>query len=107
VAPTNTGAEADRLAAWLNSTWIRAVALVGAVPAASGFHRFSARTVSRIPLPREVTTDPALSEVACAARRGEAVQEDLDALAARHLALNASDRRALLGLVAGGAAAGR
>ena len=103
VAPTRTAETAERVAAWLNSTWIRAVALSGAVPAASGFHRFSATTVGRLPLPAEVTADPDLSAIARAGRRGAAVQEALDDIAARHLGLTRSERAELGRLVAGGA----
>ena len=104
VAPTNTAEAADRLAAWLNSTWIRAVALAGAVPAASGFHRFSARTVGRVPLPPAALADPNLSAAGRAARQGDTVQDALDDIVARHLALSTSDRQALRRLVAGSAA---
>lgn len=104
VAPTETADSAERLAAWLNSTWIRAVALTGAVPAASGFHRFTATTVGRIPLPAGVLTDPGLSAIAESGRRGEAVQETLDDIAARHLELARAERDALGRLVARGAA---
>ena len=38
-------------AAWLNSTWLRALAQAGAVPAAGGFHRFAAGVVAGLPLP--------------------------------------------------------
>jgi hypothetical protein len=100
VTQTKTAEAADRLAAWLNSTWIRAVARAGAVPAASGFHRFSAHTVSRVPLPAAVLADPDLSTLTHAARRGEPAQEALDDLAARHLGLSGPDSRALRSLVA-------
>jgi hypothetical protein len=86
---------AERLAAWLNSTWLRAIARAGAVPAASGFHRFSAMTVGRLPLPGGVTSDPELSAIARAGRHGEPVQEALDDVTARHLGLDAADRAAL------------
>ena len=42
VALVRSDAEADRLAAWLNSSWLRAAARAGAVPAAGGCARFTA-----------------------------------------------------------------
>ena len=100
VAPTSTAAEAERLAAWLNSSWIRAAALLRAVPAAGGFRRFGAATVGGLPLPASVLSDSDLSGLARAGRRGEPVQEHLDDLAARHLGLSAGERTALGRLVA-------
>jgi hypothetical protein len=100
VAVTPTAAEAERLAAWLNSSWIRAAALLRAVPAAGGFRRFSAATVSGLPLPASVLSDSDLSGLARAGRRGEPVQEHLDDLAARHLGLSAGERTTLGRLVA-------
>jgi hypothetical protein len=100
VAPTSTAAEAERLAAWLNCSWIRATALLRAVPAAGGFRRYSAATVSGLPLPASVLSDSSLSGLARAGRRGEPVQEHLDDLAARHLGLSAGERTALGRLVA-------
>ena len=100
VAPTSTAADAERLAAWLNSSWIRAAALLRAVPAAGGFRRFSAATVGGLPLPASVFSDSDLSGLARAGRRGEAVQEPLDDLAARHLGLSAGERTTLGRLVA-------
>jgi hypothetical protein len=104
VSPTRTAEEAERLTAWLNSSWIRAVARIGAVPAAGGFHRYAAGVVSRLPLPVSVTVDVELSVLARAGRRGEAVQEALDDIAAGHLGLSGSDRAALGRIVADGAA---
>ena len=101
VAPTDTAEEALRLAAWLNSTWIRALACAGAVPAASGFRRFSARTVGSVPLPETVMADPELAALARAGAREPSGQESLDDHAARHLSLSDTDRRALRRLVAG------
>jgi hypothetical protein len=100
VAPTSTAAEAERLAAWLNSSWVRAAALLRAVPAAGGFRRYSAATIGGLPLPASVLSDPELSGLARAGRRGEPVQEHLDDLAAQHLGLTASERTILGRLVA-------
>lgn len=102
VAATSTAAEAERVAAWLNSSWIRAAALLSAVPAAGGFRRFSAATVGGLPLPASVLSDSNLSVLAGAGRRGEPVQEHLDDLAARHLGLSAGERTTLGRLVAPG-----
>ena len=104
VAPTRSAAETDRLAAWLNSTWLRAIARLGAVPASGGFHRFTAAVVSRLPLPAAVLTDNALLQAARSGRAGEPVQESIDEVAAGHLALSTRERAALARLVAAGAA---
>jgi hypothetical protein len=95
VAPVPTEAEAERLAAWLNSTWVRAMAQIRAVPAASGFARFNAQVVARLPLPQGVLTDPSLSRIAREGRAGRLVQEELDDVAARHLQLSPRAQRAL------------
>jgi hypothetical protein len=95
VAPAVTSTEAERLAAWLNSTWLRAVARIGAVPAAGGFARFNAQVVARLPLPLSVLTDSRLSRITVEGRAGQAVQEELDEIAAQHLGLSSSTQRAL------------
>jgi hypothetical protein len=104
VAPTRTEAEAERLAAWLNSTWVRAIAQLRAVPAAGGFHRFTAAVVRRLPLPATVLSDERLQAAARAARTGEPMEETIDDFAAGHLALSFRDRGALARLVATGPA---
>jgi hypothetical protein len=90
-----TSTEAERLAAWLNSTWLRSVARIGAVPAAGGFARFNAQVVARLPLPLSVLTDSRLSRITVEGRAGQAVQEELDEIAAQHLGLSSSTQRAL------------
>lgn len=95
VAVARNGAEARRLAAWFNCSWIRAAARLGATPAIGGFIRLNARTVSALPLPSSVLTDPELDALARAASRGEQVQHDLDCITARHLGLSRSACRAL------------
>ena len=95
VAPVRTCARAHALAAWLNSTWIRAIARIAAVPASGGFGRFNAQTVERLPLPDGALADPDLARLARAARSGAAVQNDLDRLVARQLCLSMSAQRAL------------
>ena len=107
VAAARSADEAERLAAWLNASWIRAVAQVGAVPAAGGFHRFTAAAVGRLPLPAIVPADSELSAIARAGRRGEPVQEALDDIAARHLGLSFRDRSALGRTLGQGTAARR
>jgi hypothetical protein len=104
VAPVRSEADAARLAAWLNSSWIGVIARCGAVPAAGGFYRFTAAAIARLPLPPTVLTDDELLALAISARRGEPIQEALDERAAGHLALSARERAALAGLVASGAA---
>jgi hypothetical protein len=99
VAPMRTGAEAERLAAWLNSTWLRAAARTGAVPAASGFARFNAQVVARLPLPNGALADGRLSRIAREGRAGRTVQEELDDIVARHLGLSAAAQIALRGVV--------
>ncbi len=103
VAPTRSALEAERLAAWLNATWLRAGARAGAVPAAGGFARFTAAVVGRLPLPSSVLTCCSLPELAAAGRRGEPVQEDLDEITAGHLGLTAGARSALRDFLAGSA----
>jgi hypothetical protein len=95
VAAVASGNEALRLAAWLNSTWIRAAARIGSVPAAGGYVRFTATAVARLPLPTGVMTDDRLAGLAEAARGGEEVQNELDAVVGGHLGLSAAERDAL------------
>jgi hypothetical protein len=101
LASMGSASEAASLAAWLNSTWIRAAARATAVPAASGFARFTASTVEGLPLPPTALSDPELAALGHAGRRGQTVQSELDDLVARHLDLKPAARSALL------AAAGR
>jgi Eco57I restriction-modification methylase len=94
VAAMPSAAAAERLAAWLNCSWVRVLARIGAVPAASGFVRYNAGVVGRLPLPATVTTDATLSRLAREGRAGRAVQEELDDITARHLGLSTSAQRA-------------
>jgi hypothetical protein len=100
VAPVVRPAQADALAAWLNSTWMAALARLGAVPASGGFARFNAQVVGRLPLPSAALTDAKLSALARLARRGAAVQEQLDDLVAKHLGLTSSAQHALRAVLA-------
>ncbi|HEU5303437.1 MAG TPA: N-6 DNA methylase, partial [Gemmatimonadales bacterium] len=96
-----SAAEAERLTAWLNSTWLRAVARLKAVPAAGGFARFNAETIASLPLPGSVLLDPELVRLARAGRLDEELQEELDEIAARHLNLSRTARSALRAVVDG------
>jgi N-6 DNA Methylase len=95
VALVKSDPEADRLAAWLNSSWLRAAARAEAMPAAGGCARFSAGTVGALPLPPGILADGDFSTLTRSARDGGRVQDDLDDLAARHLGLSAAHRAAL------------
>jgi hypothetical protein len=95
VAAAKSAAEAERLAACLNSTWLRAIARLGAVPAAGGFARFNAQTIARLPLPTTAPDDSALSWLAQRGRAGMEVQEELDEVVARHLGLTGTAQNAL------------
>jgi len=99
VAAAPSAHVAERLAACLNSTWLRAVARLSAVPAASGFSRFSARTVGSLPLPASVLADPSLNTLAAEAREGATVQGTLDQLVAQHLGLSKTAQHALRAVV--------
>jgi hypothetical protein len=95
VASASSAAHAERLTAYLNSTWLRAAARLGAVPAASGFARFNAQTIARLPLPLTVSTDAVLPILAQQGRSGAAVQEEVDNIVARHLNLTSAAQNAL------------
>jgi hypothetical protein len=90
-----------RLAAWLNSTWLRAAARLVAPPAAGGFTRLSARVVGGLPLPDAALADPALAELARAGAEGRNVQPDIDVLAARHLGIGPDAARLLTAVAPG------
>ncbi len=97
VALARSDVEADRIAAWLNCSWVRATARAGAVPAAGRCARYTVGTVGALPLPPGVLADRDLSTLNDAARSGGPVQAELDDITARHLDLGASHRAALLG----------
>jgi hypothetical protein len=103
VAPARSDAEADRIAAWLNSSWMRAAARAAAVPAAGGCARYTAATVGALPLPLTVLADADLLTIARRARTGRGVQTDLDDITAAHLDLDTSRRAALLRALGGSA----
>lgn len=95
VIATRRADDARALAAWLNTTWVRTLAGLVAPPAASGYRRFSAATVGAVPLPPSVERDAELRRIADRMALGEALQPDLDALAARHLGLDHDARTTL------------
>jgi hypothetical protein len=96
--------DADRglaLAAWLNSTWIRAAARATAVPASGGYARFNVEVVGRLPLAETALTDGELIQLSRAGRSGIDIQDELDAVVAKHLALSSSAQRTLRDLLVG------
>ena len=100
---TKSVVEAERLTACLNSTWLRAAARLGAVPAASGFVRFNGQTIARLPLPSSAFADSTLGRLAQDGRAGASVQEELDEAMARHLGLSSDAQNALRAVVDGAA----
>ena len=86
--PLDDSTTALRIAAWLNSSWIRIAAASVADPAANGFRRFNARVIAGLPLPETVLTDAALPALAEAGRCGRLDQEALDQRCARLLGLD-------------------
>jgi hypothetical protein len=99
VCPVPDAATAHRLSAWLNCTWIRAVAALTSDPASGGFRRFNARVVGEVPLPEGVLSDRTLQSLAQSGRAGTLSQESLDDHCNRYLGLAATDRDALTGVV--------
>ncbi|HEX7335911.1 MAG TPA: N-6 DNA methylase [Gemmatimonadales bacterium] len=99
VTSARCAAEAEKLSAWLNSTWIRALARLKAVPAASGFARYNAQAIAALPLPESVLTDSELTRLARAGRTAGDIQEQLDRLVAGHLRLTETATRSLLASV--------
>jgi hypothetical protein len=77
------------LAALLNARWLTALARLQADAARGGFHRFNARVVGQLPIPRAGNAG-----WAALATLGESGATD-DALVADLLELDATDRRAL------------
>jgi len=101
IAPVRSASQAHALAAWLNCTWIRAVARVRAVPASGGFARFNAQVVGGLPLPDGALADPTLSRLGRAGQGGESVQDELDRITAQRLSLSPLAQRALRAAVDG------
>ena len=90
---------AESLTAWLNCSWIRALARLRAEPAAGGAARFGARAVGAVPLPRAVLGHPVLAALTHSAASHD-VQEALDDCAATLLGLDRDDRALLAPLAA-------
>lgn len=99
VLPVRTAAEANCLTAWLNCTWMRALAAATADPAAGGCRRFTAGVIESLPLPPAVSEDAALAALAVAGAEGRLDQAELDAACNRHLRLDRVTRDALARLV--------
>lgn len=91
------------LCAWLNSTYIRAVARAAADPANGGFARFNARAVGAVPLPPGALDTPRLVVLAHRGLAGEAVQDELDDYVGDSLDLGPEERRILAEVVGVGA----
>ncbi|HJR17061.1 MAG TPA: hypothetical protein VJ808_09430, partial [Gemmatimonadales bacterium] len=102
VAPISGPRRGEALAAWLNSSWLAAVARLSAVPASGGFARFNAQVVSQLPLASTALVDASLSSLARLAAKGERVQEELDAVTAKHLGLSSAAQHALRAVLAHG-----
>ena len=107
VTPVRDAVTAFRLAAWVNSTWCRAVARSTADPASGGFARFNARVVGALPAPAAVDTDPDLLELGRRGANLTLTQEMLDDRCAELLSLTAGERVALAGLAGARARPGR
>ena len=95
----STAAAAESLTAWFNSGPIRALARLGAEPAAGGCARFAARTIGNLPLPRQVLGDTALASLARSAMDHD-TQTALDQWVSDVLGLSPAERDTLLGLAA-------
>ena len=93
VAPNAVAAKA--LTAWLNSTWIDALARLGADPARGGFARFNARTIGALPWPAAAAGDRHLTTFTTDTPD---VRAALDLRVAELLGIDDGDRRALRAL---------
>lgn len=99
VAPVAEGEVAHAITAWLNCTWIRALAAAWADPASGGYRRFNARAIAGLPLPDAVLHEVTLAAAGRAGRAGTLVRSDLDDACNRFLGLTASERQALAAAV--------
>src|SRR3954463_8393761 len=95
VAPVENAGQAEAIASWLNSSWIRAIGRLGAVPASGGYARYNAGVISSLPLALSALDDPRLVELARAAQTGADMQLQLDTVVAEHLGLTSKARRIL------------
>lgn len=94
-----SAATACALTAWLNCSWIRALARLGAEPAAGGAFRFGARAVGAIPFPAAAATATRLRAIAIDAQSHPS-QAELDDCTAELLGLDQADRDLLAPLAA-------
>ncbi|MEO5799594.1 MAG: hypothetical protein ABIZ70_06735 [Gemmatimonadales bacterium] len=99
VAALPSPSAAESLAAWLNCSWIRALARLRAEPAAGGAARFGARAVGRVPLPRAVLGHPVLAALFHSAADHD-ITDALDDCTADLLGLDQHDRTLLAPLAA-------
>ncbi|MEP6589865.1 MAG: hypothetical protein ABJC19_01675 [Gemmatimonadota bacterium] len=99
VASLPTASAALGLAAWLNCSWVRAIARLRAEPAAGGAARFGARAVGAVPFPAAAAENPRLAEFAGQMTQ-PAAQDALDAFTAGILGLDHHDRALLAPLAA-------
>ncbi len=99
VAITANDSESHALAAWLNCTWVRALAGLIAMPAAGGFARHGTGTVGALPLPLAAIADPRLAALGARAGTGEALQDEIDELTAGALGLTPQERSVLASVV--------
>jgi len=94
--------DAHCLAAWLNSSPIRAAAALTADPAAGGYRRFNARVIRDLPLPDGVLGNPRLHALAQRGRAGTLGQLELDQACHEILGLDSALASALAGVAGGG-----
>jgi hypothetical protein len=87
------------LAALLNSAWMRALAVIRAPLAASGFRRFNAQVIEGLPLPAGAMEDTALARAAAATRTARSIAA-IDDRVAGLLELTIEERNALSAVVA-------
>lgn len=92
VIPCRSEARMRSLALWLSTSWIRAIACLGAERAAGNHYRFGARIVGSLPCPEAVWTDPCFSSTA------QYSVADREARAADLLSLDRRERASLSAL---------
>ena len=102
VIAADSADQASAVAAWLNSTWMRAAARAVADPARGGFARFNARVVGSLPLPPSVPHDAKLAHLARLGAQGAIVQDAIDAHCAELLDLPQSARETLVSVATAG-----
>ena len=95
VIATTGERDALTLAAWLNATWLRAIAALVALPAAGGYRRFGAAAIGSLPLPPAAGCDHRLPRISVRMAAGDLLQHELDAVTAELLGLDDDDRQAL------------